>query len=107
MAKRYRFSVENGDLLWLDGHRNGGRREPNREASDAGTGFKTRHGRNREDEPTRVHYRDDSLRGACSSGCTGELHCKVLAAEHATRRHDVVNRVLPLTLTVQRGSCLS
>jgi len=40
-----------------------------------------RHGRNREDEPSRAHYRDDSVRGACSSVCTGELHSKVLAAE--------------------------
>jgi len=32
----------------------------------------------------------------------GELHGKVLAAEHATRRHDAVNRVLPLTLTRKR-----
>lgn len=28
-----------------------------------------------------LHYRDDSVRGACSSVCTGELHSKVLAAE--------------------------
>jgi|SRR5208282_1045444 hypothetical protein len=56
------------------------------------------------EQPDRCVHRLNECEEAATRGPVGRELRPPLAAEHATRSHDVVNRALPLTLTASRPS---